>query len=123
MKSKILKLLLIISVCLIGSLSTNAQVKVTYNGNWSFVAPTAPDGYTYGIIEIKKDSVITFFSELKYNVPSIWIKVKNDSIIYKGMVDNTVVLFSLKIVDETNIKGNAVWEDGETQMILKKKMD
>jgi hypothetical protein len=121
MKSKILQLLLIISVSLIGSLSTNAQVKVAYLGNWSFVAPTAPDSYTYGIIEIKKDSINTSFTESKYKFPSIWIKVKNDSITYKTFIDGTDVLFSLKV--ETSIKGNAVWIDGETQMILKKKTD
>jgi hypothetical protein len=123
MKNKILQLLLIISVSFIGSLSTNAQVKVAYLGNWSFIAPTAPDGYTFGIIEIKKDSVNTSFTELKYKVPSIWIKVENDSITYKAIVDDTDVLFSLKIENEANIKGNAVWSDGETQMILKKKKD
>ena len=123
MKSKILQLLLIISVSLIGSLSTTAQVKAAYLGNWSFVAPTAPEGYTYGIIEIKKDSLNTSFTELKYKVPSIWVKVKNDSITFKAIVDDTDVLFSLKIENTTNIKGNAVWDDGETQMILKKKMD
>jgi hypothetical protein len=123
MKSKILRLLLIISVSLIGSLSTTAQVKAVYIGNWSFVAPTAPEGYTYGIIEIKKDSINTSFIESKYKFPSIWINVKNDSITYKAIIDDTDVLFSLKIENETNIKGNAVWNDGETQMILKKKMD
>jgi len=123
MKSKILQLLLIISVSLIGSLSTTAQVKAAYLGNWSFVAPTAPEGYTYGIIEIKKDSLNTSFTELKYKVPSIWVKVKNDSITFKAIVDDTDVLFSLKIENTTNIKGNAVWDDGETEMILKKKMD
>ena len=123
MKSKILQLFLIMSVFLIGSLSTNAQIKTAYLGNWSFNAPSAPEGYTYGIVEIKKDSVNTFFMESKFKFPSFWIKVKNDSITYKVMVDGTDVLFSLKIENEANIKGNAVWSDGETQMILKKKKD
>jgi hypothetical protein len=123
MKSKILQLFLIISVFLIGSLSTNAQIKPAYFGNWSFDAPSAPDGYTYGIIEIKKDSINTSFTLLNYEVPSTWVKAKNDSITYKAIVDGTDVLFSLKIENETNIKGNAVWSDGETQMILKKKKD
>jgi hypothetical protein len=103
------------------SLSTNAQVKATCLGSWSFDAPTAPDGYTYGVIEIKKDSLITSFTESKYKFPSVWVKVKNDSIFYKSVIDGTDVLFSLKIENETSIKGNAVWSDGETLMILKKK--
>lgn len=108
---------------LFGSLSADAQIKTTYHGKWSFSAPTAPEGYTYGIIEIKKDSVNTFFSGMNYKVPSIWIKVKNDSITYKSLVDDAEVLFSLKIENQTSIKGDAVWFDGQTQMILKKKTD
>lgn len=33
------------------------------------------------------------------------------------------VLLSLKIENQTSINGNAVWADGQTQMILKKKTD
>jgi len=116
-------LLLIMSLLLFGSLSAKAQIKSTYLGSWSFSAPTAPEGYTYGIIEIKKDSVTTFFTGLNYKVPSIWIKFKNDSITYKSLVDDAEVLFSLKIENQTSIKGDAVWDDGQTQMILKKKTD
>jgi len=123
MKIKVLRLVVIMACLLIGSFSISAQVKVVSHGIWSFNAPTAPDGYTYGIIEIKKDSVNTSFTESKYKFPSIWIKVKNDSIIYNAIIDDTDVLFSLKVENETSIKGNAVWDDGETQMILKKKID
>ena len=107
----------------LGSLSAKAQIKTTYLGSWSFSAPTAPEGYTYGTIEIKKDSVTTFFTGLNYKVPSIWVKVKNDSITYKSLVDDAEVLFSLKIENPTSIMGDAVWFDGQTQMILKKKTD
>ncbi len=123
MKNKVLLLLLIMPLLLFGSLPAKAQIKTTYLGNWSFSAPTAPEGYTYGTIEIKKDSVTTFFTGLNYKVPSIWVKVKNDSITYKSLVDDAEVLFSLKIENQTSIKGDAVWADGQTQMILKKKTD
>jgi hypothetical protein len=123
MKNKVLLLLLTMPLLLFGSLSAKAQIKTTYLGSWSFSAPTAPEGYTYGIIEIKKDSVTTFFTGLNYKVPSIWIKFKNDSITYKSLVDDAEVLFSLKIENQTSIKGDAVWDDGQTQMILKKKTD
>jgi|WetSurSiteA1Bulk_404760.scaffolds.fasta_scaffold12199_3 hypothetical protein len=121
MKDKVLQFLFILLFSLLGSLTSNAQIKPVYLGEWSFNAPSAPEEYNYGTIEIKKDSIITIFSELNYKALSIWVKVKNDSIIYKSFVDDTDVLFSLKIEDETNIKGNAVWNDGETQMILHKK--
>ena len=123
MKSKILQLVLIMSFLLIGSLSTNAQTKLAFFGNWSFDAPSAPDGYTYGIIEIKKDTVNISFTDLQFKYPSTWVKIKNDSLTYAAYIDGTDVLFSLKIENETNIKGNAVWSDGQTQMILKKKTE
>ena len=123
MKNKVLMLSFIMLLLHLGSLSAEAQIKPTYLGNWSFSAPTAPEGYTYGIIEIRKDSVTTFFTELNYKVPSLWVKAKNDSITYKAFVDDTDVLFSLKIENQTSIKGDAVWSDGQTQMILKKKTD
>jgi hypothetical protein len=121
MKVRILQSLLIISVFLLESLSANAQIKKTCIGNWSFNAPDAPDGYTYGMIEIKKDSVNTSFTDMSFKFKSVWVKAKNDSITYKTIVDGVDVLFSLKIENETNINGNAVWYDGETQMILRRK--
>ena len=123
MKNKVLLLLLIMPLLLFGSHSAKAQTKTTYLGSWSFSAPEAPEGYTYGTIEIKKDSVTTFFTGLNYKVPSIWVKVKNDSITYKSLVDDSEVLFSLKIENQTSIKGDAVWAGGQTQMILKKKTE
>jgi len=123
MKNKVLLLSLIMPLLFFGSLSAKAQIKTTYLGSWSFSAPAAPEGYTYGTIEIKKDSVTTIFTALNYKVPSIWFKVKNDSITYKSLVDDAEVLFSLKIENQTSIKGDAVWSDGQTQMILKKKTD
>ena len=123
MNNKVTIFSLIMFLLLFGSLSAEAQIKLTYLGNWSFSAPTAPEGYTFGIIEIRKDSVTTFFTELNYKVPSLWVKAENDSITYKAFVDDTDVLFSLRIENQTSIKGNAVWADGQTQMILKKKTD
>jgi len=121
MKSEVMQLLLIVLVFFIGSHSANAQLRTNYQGKWSFDAPSAPDGYTYVIIEIKKDSVYISFTDSQYKFPSVWTRVRSDSIYFQTFVDGTDVLFSLKIEGETNIKGNAVWEDGETQMILKKK--
>jgi hypothetical protein len=121
MKDKVLHFLFILLFSLLGSLTSNAQIKPAYLGEWSFNAPFAPEEFNYGTIEIKKDSIITIFPESKYKAFSTWVKVRNDSIIYISIIDDTEVLFSLKIEDETNIKGNAVWSDGETQMILHKK--
>jgi hypothetical protein len=123
MKRKILQLFLLVPILLLGSLSTNAQIKPDYIGNWKFEAPTAPEGFTYGIIALKKDSVIMEFTDGANKFPSNWVKVKSDSIIYESDINGTIVLFSLKINDKLKITGNAVWSEGVTLMNLTKKED
>ncbi|NTU95388.1 MAG: hypothetical protein HGA52_04985 [Bacteroidales bacterium] len=123
MKSRFLNFLIIIFILMTGSFSANAQIKKACIGKWSFDAPGAPDGYTYGLIEISKDSVKTSFTTSNFKFPSIWVKAKNDSVTYKASIDGTDVIFSLKLENETSIKGNAVWYEGETLMILRKKED
>ena len=120
MEKKILRLFLAIFVLFIGSVSANAQVKKTYTGNWNFTAPTAPEEYMSGVIELKSDSVIMTFTNNPYKYPSNWIKVRNDSLIFETNIDYESVLFSLKL-DKARITGKAVWSDGYTQMILTKK--
>jgi hypothetical protein len=120
MKSKTLRLLVVISVLIIASHSVMAQINKTYTGNWSFTAPSAPDEYMSGVIELKKDSAIITFTDMSYRFPSNWVKVKNDSLLFETTINNDAVLFSLKL-DKKNITGNAIWSEGETQMILTKK--
>ncbi len=121
MKNKKLIFSLFVIFLLSGSLSLNAQVKKTYQGDWSFEAPSAPEGYNTGVITFKQDSSIMEFTYGYYPYPSNWIKAKGDSIIYETNVDGEFVLFSLKIKDKSNITGDAVWSTGQTEMILTKK--
>ena len=121
MKIKVLRLAVIMAVLLIGSHSLKAQVKNVFTGNWSFDAPSAPGGYTKGFMEVKKDSVLTSFPDMSFKYPSMWVKVKNDSLIYEVNIDGEEVLFSLKTDDKTKITGNAVWSSGETIIYASKK--
>jgi hypothetical protein len=123
MKNKMLKLFLPGLIMLFVSIPSNAQTKETYRGKWSFVAPSAPEGFTNGIIEIKKDSVYIAFTDGNYRFPSNWIKVKGDSLIYESSINSEAVLFSLKMTEKLKITGNAVWSGGETLMVLTKKGD
>lgn len=123
MKRKIIQSFILVSILLSGSLSTNAQIKPAYIGNWSFETPAAPEGFTSGILTLNKDTVFMAFTDGTTRFPSNWIKVTNDSIIYESDIDGTIVLFSLKIQDKSKITGNAVWNEGETIMNLTKKDD
>ena len=121
MKSKICKSSILGLVLILWSISTFAQIKEPYIGKWRFEAPTAPDGFTNGIVTFKKDSVVTAFPDLNYTIQSNWIKVKSDSIIYEVFVDDEPVIFSLKMNKKPKATGNALWSGGETQIFLTKK--
>jgi len=121
MKIKAILHFSLIIILLSLSFSASGQVNTSQIGNWTFEAPTAPEGFNYGVIEFKKDSVLMQFTDGQYKLSSNWVKVKNDSIKYESTVDGTSVLFSLKVVDKQKISGNAVWEGGETSMILTRK--
>lgn len=123
MKKNYTFFLIVIFLLCCGSSISNAQIKESTIGKWSFQAPTAPEGYTWGIITLKKDSSFMQFTSGNYKYPSNWLKAKNDSIIYESYIDGTTVLFSLKINDASKVTGKAVWVDGETDMILTKKED
>jgi hypothetical protein len=92
-----------------------------YTGDWEFSAPDAPEGSTEGNVIIKTDGVIMTFDDLMA-FPSSWVKVSNDSIIYQMDFDLATVLFSLKVIDKDNMSGKAVWKEGETVVVLRKKV-
>jgi hypothetical protein len=70
---------------------------------------------------MKPDAIIMSFDDIE-EYPSSWIQVRNDSIIYQVKFDQATVVFSLKIIDKENMSGKAVWEDGETDVILRKRI-
>ena len=123
MKSKLLQLFLIIAIFLIGSLSIKAQTNNDVLGNWNFKAPYGGSGYTSGILEIKKDSVIMTFTGMGYKYPSSSFKSEDGTLTYNIYVEGTEVFCTLKIENETKITGNAIWDSGETPLILTKKIE
>jgi hypothetical protein len=121
MKRIFIQVILFTAILIFSSLNSNAQVKHEYLGKWNFETPSAPEGYTMGMIDLKKDTVIMEFSGNSTSYKSDWVKVRNDSIIYESDINGTSVRFSLKIVDTKTISGEAVWSDGQTAINLKKK--
>ncbi|MGE5406126.1 MAG: hypothetical protein ACM3NR_00330 [Methanosarcina sp.] len=103
------------------TLITNAQIKETYTGDWKFEAPNAPEGSKNGSVVIKTDAIIMSFDEFM-QFPSQLLKVVNDSILYEVAFDDTTVRFALKVNDANNMTGKAVWDDGETPIMLTKKI-
>jgi hypothetical protein len=105
---------------LLSSSIIRAQSLKELAGEWQFDAPNAPEGSTFGNVIIKNDTVTMVF-EGAQRFPSDWVKVKQDSVIYQTSFESDVVRFSLKVVDDQNMSGKAVWQDGETPITLKRK--
>jgi hypothetical protein len=97
------------------------EISEILTGDWEFSAPDAPEGSTEGDITINPDGVIMMFDDL-VAFPSSWVKVSNDSIIYQVEFDLATVLFSLKVIDKDNMSGRAVWKEGQTAVVLRKKV-
>jgi hypothetical protein len=121
MKHKI-KLIALAGLLLFSWPAVKSQIEENFTGKWKFEAPNAPEGSTQGNIEIKTNAVIMTFDDLT-QFPSSWVKVRNDSIIYETAFDLAKVQFSLKVIDKNNMAGKAVWEGGETPVILKKEVE
>ncbi len=117
MKTKNLKFFLALTILVIFTVTVKAQVTGTYLGKWSFNAPSAPEGYMNGIIDLKADTAIISFSDIPYSSVSNWIKARNDSLIFETYINTNAVLFSLKLEDN-KIEGEAVWGEGETKIFL-----
>lgn len=101
------------------TVAVKAQVTGNYTGIWNFKAPSAPEGYVNGIIELKKDTAIISFNDVPYSFVSEWVKVRKDSLFFETYINSGSVLFSLKL-EADSIKGNAVWSDGESDISLTK---
>jgi hypothetical protein len=123
MKNVTLKVIMLFIIIMAGQVCLMAQSKTPVNGKWGFEAPTAPEGFNWGVIEFKKDTALMKFTDGGYNIPSSWLKARGDSIWYETDIDGTLVSFSLKVLDNQKISGRAVWSGGETVMILTRKKE
>ena len=118
MKRNLLKALLILLLVIGGTHTTDAQIPEKFIGSWEFNAPTAGSGFETGIMEIKKDSVITTFTVVLYKIPSFWVKYESDTLKFNFDVEGESVYCYCTAEDASNLKGYAEWSLGETILIL-----
>ena len=116
-----MKRLCIITLSVVLCCSINAQSISDFIGSWDFNAPTTDYGYEKGIMEIKKESVVTTFTGNSYKYPSDWIKYESDTLKYNMDVDGAYVKCFLTVGDASNLIGYAEWDMGETTLILTRK--
>jgi hypothetical protein len=113
-------MLLLISVSIISAQSSRSKKDPV--GKWKFEAPSAPEGYTSGSIDIafaeNKYSTSVSFTGSDYRIPGDKIKIEKDSVTFVVLVDSNEVAISLKVESDTKITGKAVYVDGEIPLTL-----
>jgi hypothetical protein len=105
------------------SAQTNSK-KDTALGKWKFEAPSAPEGYTDGIIDVsftdnKYSSAISFAGS-DYIIPGDKTKVEKDSVTFVVIVEGNEVAVSLKAENDAKMTGKAVYSEGEIPLTLTK---
>jgi hypothetical protein len=121
MKLNTLHLFLLAFLFLAISKPVLAQVNKSIIGVWNFQCPSAPEGFNSGNIDIGKDSVFTTFISSTYKFPSLWVKTKKDSLIYKVDINGEEVLYSLKVEKKDTLNGKASTSYGVSSLILIRK--
>jgi hypothetical protein len=124
MKKTLISLILL-SVLIIGA--SSQQVKVQKNepaGIWKFEAPSAPQEYSSGTLEVgfadKILSATMMFIGFGYKFPGESVKILNDSIHFSVNIQGQEINISLKIHDPVKMTGKAVYSEGEVPLILTK---
>ena len=123
MKKIVLNLIIIVTVSFVISYRMDAQINETFIGNWNFECLLAPAGFNEGLIEIQTDSVFAMSSDMKYRVSSNWVKMKNDTLIFKVDINGEMVLCRLLAVGDNKLTGTAGSMEDESPLILTKKVD
>jgi hypothetical protein len=121
MKSNYFKTLLILLFVIAGALTTNAQIPKQFIGTWDFTAPSADYEFQSGIMEVKKDSVITTFTGTSYKLPSHSVKYESDTLKFIFNVSDERVYCYCIVEDASNLKGAADWSMGATKLIMSRK--
>jgi hypothetical protein len=110
----------LLSVCVV-----SAQTDTKKNnpaGIWKFEAPSAPEGYTLGTIDIAfaedKYSTTIAFAGSDYKIPGENTKVEKDSVAFVVYLEGDNIAISLKAENDTKMTGKAVYSQGEIPLTL-----
>jgi len=105
---------------------TNTQKKSPI-GSWKFEAPYAPQGYNNGSISVvsaeNKLSATMSFDSMQYQFPAEKVKAVADSLYFSINLEGQSVDVSLKITDNSNMTGKAVYSEGSVPLIVKRTVE
>ena len=113
-------LILVTLACI--NLSAQKSIKYKPGGKWEFEAPTAPEGYTAGLVDILiangKDSVTMSFTGKDYKYPAEDIKFEKDSLQFFVSVDGTDITFKSRFEQLDTMSGVAFTNGGTVPFLL-----
>lgn len=121
------KLILISVILLLALPFMSAQSGTGKNilGKWKFEAPSAPEGFTTGIIEFsfaddKYSSSITF-AESGDVIPGENTSIEKETVEFTVFVEGNEVKINLKPGKNDELTGKAVYFEGEIPVTLRRK--
>jgi hypothetical protein len=113
--------IILFSVLLCGSVA--AQDPDRFIGKWDFTTVTGAIGYETGVMDIRKDSVITTFTGITDLYPSEWARYESDTFRFHFDVDGDMVRCYLTVKDRSSLVGYAKWDTGESVVNLTRKKE
>ncbi len=91
-------------------------------GKWKFEAPTAPEGFTSGNIDVKfaekKYSANMTFTGSENKISGENVKFENDSLVFSVYIEGQEVNVSLKFSEQSKMAGKAVYSQGEVALSM-----
>jgi len=118
MKTKTWFIVALIVAGFTGTFSTQAQTKSDLYGRWNAEASNAPPGYIASTMEVSENAVSITFSGENFSYTSTMMRFTNDSLVFE--INGLDAVITLKVEDRTTMKGNAVWPEGESPIVLVK---
>jgi hypothetical protein len=121
MKNRILTLIVLLFLSAIAVSAQNLN-KINPIGTWKFSAPYAPEGYASGKIVVgfadQKHTTTMSFTGSEYLLQGEDVKAVNDSILFSIFLEGQDIKVMLKIENDTNMTGKAVYSEGEVPISL-----
>jgi hypothetical protein len=116
---RLLTLTLILLMSVPATISARQQgSKFRPEGRWKFEAPAAPEGYTFGTMEVTSgDNKYSAFMGLPgagdYKLPAEQVKFESDSLTFKLYIQGEEISIVLKPEGVDKMTGKAVYSGGE----------
>lgn len=124
MKKAFFTILFFFSILTVLSAQDAASQKKNPVGNWKFEAPYAPQGYNNGSIIVvsaeNKLSATMSFDSMQYQFPAEKVKAVADSLYFSINLEGQSVDVSLKLTDDSNMTGKAVYSEGSVPLTVKR---